>query len=326
MAANPLPCAQAKLDAVFLAHKETVCNFGQYENISRTMGVSGKGLATLHPFLEDMLKVAPFANLHLTQIKDAVLTLIKAKNCNQTALSDKAWAGQRTERVITLLAHMRRLLTPFRFNQCTAKCSATDIKILKNLVNLIDVETCGSLYGSQHSSSGSCMKRQLESHPSNASNVTMDSDGFPAMLSSPKKPKNGPHAKPLHETAGMEMPEEMPEEMAADMDLLEELCLKKPAVKVTPFKKPARSSFSTSFDRPRKMETAKGTLKMTYATGQSYIHFQDLHGASTFLTARSAKTSKHHADEVFTLAKKLATLKHDTGPKMKEAALKLKGW
>ena len=120
---------------------------------------------------------------------------------------------------------------------------------------------------------------------------------------------------------------EMPEEMSADMeDLLEQLCLKKPAVKGTTFKKPAESSSSTSFDRPKEIETAKGTLKITYATGQSYIHFQDLHGASTFLTARSAKTSKHHADEVYTLAKKLATLKHDTGPKMKEAALKLKGW
>jgi hypothetical protein len=323
MAANPLPCAQAKLDAVFLAHKETVCNFGQYENISRTMGVSGKGLAALHPFLVDVLKVAPFANVHLTQIKDAVLTLIKAKSCNQTALSDKAWAGQRTERVITLLAHLRRLMTPFRFNQCTAKCSATDIKILQNIVNLIDVETCGSLFGGENSSSGSCMKRQLESHPSNASNLTMDSDGFPAMLSSPKKPKNETHAKPLHGTGGMEMPEEM----SADMeDLLEQLCIKKPAVKVTTFKKPAGSSSSTSLDRPKKIETAKGTLKITYATAQSYIHFQDLHGASTFLTARLAKTSKHHADEVYTLAKKLATLKHETGPKMKEAALKLKGW
>lgn len=323
MAANPLPCAQAKLDAVFLAHKETVCNFGQYENISRTMGVSGKGLAALHPFLEDLLKVAPFANVHLTQIKDAVLTLIKAKGCNQTALSDKAWAGQRTERVITLLAHLRRLLTPFRFNQCTAKCSATDIKILKNIVNLIDVETCGSLFGGENSSSGSCMKRQLEAHPSNASNLTMDSDGFPALLSSPKKPKNETQAKPLHGNGGMEMPEEVSANME---DLLEQLCLKKPAVKVTTFKKPAGSSSSTSFDRPKKIETAKGTLKITYATGQSYIHFQDLHGASTFLTARSAKTSNLHADEVYTLAKKLATLKHDTGPKMKEAALKLKGW
>jgi hypothetical protein len=150
----------------------------------------------------------------------------------------------------------------------------------------------------------------------------MDSDGFPALLSSPKKPKNESHAKPFHGTEGMEMPEEV----SADMeDVLEQLCLKKPAVQVTTFKKPAGSSSSTSFDRPKKIETAKGTLKITYATGQSYIHFQDLHGASTFLTARSAKTSNHHADEVYTLAKKLATLKHDTGPTMKEAALKLKG-
>jgi hypothetical protein len=67
-------------------------------------------------------------------------------------------------------------------------------------------------------------------------------------------------------------------------------------------------------------------LKLTFAAGQSYIHFQDLKMQTTFLVSRSAKSSPDHHDEILNLAHKLAKLKHETGANMKGAALKLRTW
>jgi hypothetical protein len=70
-----------------------------------------------------------------------------------------------------------------------------------------------------------------------------------------------------------------------------------------------------------------GILKLTFATGQSYIHFQDLASReTTFLLSRTAKSSPDHHDHILNLAQKLAKLKHGTAGQMKEAALKMKTW
>jgi hypothetical protein len=91
-------------------------------------------------------------------------------------------------------------------------------------------------------------------------------------------------------------------------------------------KKPACAALLCP-DFPRRLETPKGILKLTFATGQSYIHFQDLASReTTFLLSRTAKSSPDHHDQVLNLAQKLAKLKHGTAGQMKDAALKMKTW
>jgi hypothetical protein len=66
------------------------------------------------------------------------------------------------------------------------------------------------------------------------------------------------------------------DEQDAD-DLLENLCLKRQAssssMKNIVHKKPAAAASLLCPDFPRKLETPKGILKLTFASGQSYIHF-----------------------------------------------------
>ena len=317
MSDSPLPCPQEELEAVILKHRTVLCNLGVYENISKPMAVYGKGLASLNDFLTSLLQLAPWANLVLVQIRDAILTVHHSKSLNKGPLSDKAWAGQRTERVITLLAHLRRLLTPYRFDQCTAKMSKQDIITLRALISLIDPK-----YVQHGAESSVTSKRQLKAHDSIVSNVTLDSDGFPEMLRSPKKAK---HSMP---SASAEIARQISEEEEPE-DLLESLCLKRPStsssMKKIVHKRPACASVLCP-DFPRKLDTPKGTLKLTFANGQSYIHFQDLRMGTTFLVSRSAKSSPDHHDQILNLAQKLAKLRHETGPQMKEAALKMRTW
>jgi hypothetical protein len=91
------------------------------------------------------------------------------------------------------------------------------------------------------------------------------------------------------------------------------------------YKKPACASLLCP-GYPSKIETPKGVLKLTFAAGQSYIHFQDSKMKATFLVSRAAKNCPDHHDQILNLAQRLAKLKHETGPQIKAAALKMKNW
>jgi hypothetical protein len=196
--------------------------------------------------------------------------------------------------------------------------SQEDIKTLTHLLSLIDTKYAESDCNGYSAPS----KRELKPHDSDVSAVTMDSDGFPAMLRSPKKPKQD---LPF---ASAEVPEQIVEVEEAH-DLIERLCMKRPStcysMKKLVHKKPACASLLCP-GFPRKIETPKGVLKLTFAAGQSYIHFQDLKLATTFLVSRASKSNPNHHDQILNLAQKLSKLKHETGPEMKEAALKMKAW
>ena len=101
--------------------------------------------------------------------------------------------------------------------------------------------------------------------------------------------------------------------------------MKKPAAKKVVLKKPALKK-SICCDFPKALETKHGMLRLTFATGKSYIHFKDVRGSSTVLLARAAKASAKHADEIWYIAQKRPKLPHDSGKTMKDAALKLKTW
>jgi hypothetical protein len=113
-------------------------------------------------------------------------------------------------------------------------------------------------------------------------------------------------------------------------DLLESLRLKRPAsfssMKKIVHKKLAAAASLLRPDFPRKLETPKGILKLTFASGQSYIHFQNSKMTVTFLVSRAAKSSPGHHDQILSFAQRMAKLKHETGPQMKAAALKMKTW
>ena len=315
-------CNQGELDLLMAQNKTQLANLGVYESITKPMAVNGKGLVALRALLTALLKLAPGANLLQQQIREAIETANANGELNSGKMSHKAWAGQRTEKVIILLAHLRRVKTTWRFDQCAAKMSQQDITLLSQLISLID----GS-YGveSDAASSSSKPKRRLQAHPSNVSAITLDSDGYPAMLISPKKVNN---KLPF---ASVEVPQQMFEDENIE-DLIETPCLKRPSrstvssMKKIVHKKPACAVLLCP-DFPRRLETPKGILKLTFATGQSYIHFQNLaSGETTFLLSRTAKSSPDHHDQILNLAQKLAKLKHGTAGQMKEAALKMKTW
>ena len=138
MSTDPVHCDQDLLDACILKHASYIGNFGQYENMSRPMAVLGKGLAALGPLLHSILEVSPYCNISISQLRESILQVDKLKDLNKTKLQDKVWAGQRAERLVTLMSHLRRLWrVPYRKEQCFNKCSKEARDVIQELLQII---------------------------------------------------------------------------------------------------------------------------------------------------------------------------------------------
>jgi len=140
MSSAPVEVDQDLLNQVFSEGASVLSNFGQYESISRSYAVSGKGLAHCYPLLKEILAVAPECNLPMTQIREAVSYAANQHHLNKTKLTILNWAGQRTERIITMLAHLRRLTNNQRLAECLGKTSRVDSIKVKQLVEKISLQ------------------------------------------------------------------------------------------------------------------------------------------------------------------------------------------
>ena len=167
---------------MFIKHMAKLTNFGVYENISRSMAVSCRGLAALADFLEDVLKLCPSSNLLLTQARLAILNANKVKAINPSRLQNQVWAGQRAERIVTILAHVRRVKRePLRLQQALKKGSQDDGKKLAHLLSFVHL---GGTASSFTGTSPEPKRRKLLPHPSKESEVSVDSLGVPQMVTS----------------------------------------------------------------------------------------------------------------------------------------------
>jgi hypothetical protein len=101
----------------------------------------------------------------LTLTRDHPLT-------NNTALKGEHFAGWVAERLITLLAHLRRMQDRVRFKQGMHRLNADDQQRLEALVKMVQPRECEPFPG--------CSSRRLTCK---VSDVSVDAEGFPKCLS-----------------------------------------------------------------------------------------------------------------------------------------------
>ena len=105
---------QDQLNTVFAKHIDLVADMGKYESIGKTMAARLDGLFFLYNLLGPILDLCPWCEINYGQWRDAALHAAEEARKKKTILnhsnfSDKIWGGQRAERWITVLYHMRRL-------------------------------------------------------------------------------------------------------------------------------------------------------------------------------------------------------------------------
>ena len=127
-----------------------ITNMGEYESISRPMAAKGSGLVMLAPLIESIVDMQPCAELPLAQLKNTLLQLVLERpSWNGTRYRNDHYAGMRTERVMTLLHHVRRVVRePRRRAQLNLKISGAEATLLDNIfakVTLRQMKGAGDL-------------------------------------------------------------------------------------------------------------------------------------------------------------------------------------
>ena len=133
--AMAFPIDPQLLTKVLADNMPLVTNMGEYENISRPMAAKGSGLVAMAPLIESIVDMQPSAELPLAQLKTALLQLVLGHPAwNSTRYRNDHYAGMRTERLMTLLHHVRRVVRePRRRAQLNLKLSGKEATRLDSI-------------------------------------------------------------------------------------------------------------------------------------------------------------------------------------------------
>ena len=191
---------------MFQKHREAFRDFGFYEHISRSQACNGAGLVLAFELLDDLLEVCPTGDMPAKACKDAILALvIKKPDLNRTIYNSGIFAGQRCERLGVMLNHLRRLARePQRFKQAAMVLNGEEVSKLTALVKKVqvtpDLSTAQGLasglwtddeatvLAEDHEATAPPRRRLLKK---TTSDVSVDSDGFPRILSCARSSSKG---------------------------------------------------------------------------------------------------------------------------------------
>eukprot|EP00959_Pyramimonas_sp_CCMP1952_P230415 4817176-Pyramimonas_sp.AAC.1 len=104
-------CSQDALNRALIKRGDVAVNLGQYGHISKSCAVNGKAMWHIAPFLADLVSIQACCEFNHSQMKAAFLNLVKEKPTVSTGkYLAKVWAGLRSERLTTVLSHVRRVV------------------------------------------------------------------------------------------------------------------------------------------------------------------------------------------------------------------------
>ena len=151
-------------------------DWGLYQSLGRTQAANGKGLLHLSGFLTKVvLPWCPQAEVHHSFAKQLVqMALGHCPALNPGPFCNELWAGHEASKMLTVLAHLRRVQDPVKAAQAMGKMNMEEkaqfMDLLSCMGSKLDCEKTGE------STASYTAERSLKRH------ISEDSDGFPAML------------------------------------------------------------------------------------------------------------------------------------------------
>ena len=194
--------------ACLLRHLAVVADMGLYEGKGRSDQPDGVGILILEPMLSELLTLCPAADFGASALKKVCLKLVfQHAALNNTVYNNGVWAGLRNERFVTIFYHLRKIKRePDRLRQVLEKLTGPQTSKLHALLakirhvpgsepaiansdaDTVDMpRTCDVTEPvleppPEQMQSGPKRLRTLKHRPSD---VSVDSQGFPSMLSPP---------------------------------------------------------------------------------------------------------------------------------------------
>ena len=128
-------CSQTALNEV-VVKVPSVADLGVYEHIGRSCAVDGDGLCAIVDVLEGLVQMNPGMEFNFSQLKAAYMNLVFTKpKVNTSKYPNKVWAGLKSERLITVLYHVRRVVrNDKRLQQMLGKMRAEAFDMLQDKV------------------------------------------------------------------------------------------------------------------------------------------------------------------------------------------------
>ena len=119
-------------------HKKIVANLGEYETLSRNGALSYEGLVQNAPLIEDLVLLAPSAELNPASVKTSLLrALATDASLNQSKFNGQVWINLRQERLCTLLSHVRKAVRDkTSLQQAALKLCGADMMVLKRILDM----------------------------------------------------------------------------------------------------------------------------------------------------------------------------------------------
>lgn len=180
------PCDEQELEEGLSAYVRTVgfavaFNFGVYAGIPIGHAIRARGLLFLYALISKLLEVQNDGIINMKPLTTALSNIFaRFAELVPSTISTVKYAQETADRIFTVLAHLRRLFhSPVRWRQASRGLSEAEVDKLTELV-----KPMGTRPGSSQASASpiGSPKKQLSRK---ASEISVDSDGFPSMLQSP---------------------------------------------------------------------------------------------------------------------------------------------
>ena len=166
---------------------ESALKLGVYDSLNRARAVSATGLLYLSQLVTVILESCPAAEVHVSVLKETFQDLGTTYTTLPGTMALKNWAGWITERIITVLNHLRRIkLSKQRYLEASGRLTAKDKAALDELLKKIKVERIAAARSTSKATSPK--KRSLkptasvEASPPKRTlkpTTSLDSDGWP---------------------------------------------------------------------------------------------------------------------------------------------------
>ena len=159
-------------------HTDNIKDLGPYETISKTGAVNPKGLLECRSILQDIIEVVPTCEIAPQVLRTSLMNLLSHNvSLNATRFNGLTWANIKAERITVLMAHCRKVAREKDQQRlCMAKLTSHEYLQLQTLISDVAIKDEDSL------EKGKNLKRRT-------SDASLDSDGFPKLLQSPKMEK-----------------------------------------------------------------------------------------------------------------------------------------
>eukprot|EP00435_Cladocopium_sp_Y103_P000214 s4807_g1.t1 len=251
---------------VFSQHEDRVQDFKTYEHLSSGSSPDPKGIIYCLGLLQDLIKIAPQAELHPSPLRDAMLRLLTNKPLlNTSGHNGAVWCNGRAERVNVLLAHLRKLKRSGPSSRCASMLTGLEYTQLADLLKLVQPrpeegkDPLPLENGEAKESPSKKVKKQdsQEHQPKKKlkkedSDISLDSQGFPSFLKTPEheKQKGTRPSRLLQKRVGQSVHGENPDhgqlKKAMGVGHLKK-CMKRPAAAGS-LKKPAAAGIPAAED------------------------------------------------------------------------------